>query len=56
MPRQMPKNGTLLLARVADRRDLALGAASAEAGAHEDAVDVAEQLLGAGRSISSESM
>ena len=43
MPRQMPKNGTLLLARVADGVDLPLDAAAAEAGRHQDAVHLRQQ-------------
>ena len=38
----MPKKGTLLLAGVPDRLDLALGAAHAEAARHQDAVDRVE--------------
>jgi hypothetical protein len=43
MPRQMPKNGTFVLARVADRLDLALGAAIAEAARHEDRVEAGQR-------------
>ena len=41
MPRQMPKNGSAVLARVADRLDHAFDAAHAEAARHEEPVDVA---------------
>ncbi len=47
MPRQIPKNGMPVLARVADRRDLPLGAAIAEAARDEHRVEVREQRLGA---------
>ena len=53
----MPKNGTLLLARVADGVDLALDAAAAEAGRDQDAVHARRAAAAAPRfSISSESM
>ena len=43
MPKQMPKYGTLALARELRRADLAFGAALAEAAGHQDAVDVLEE-------------
>ena len=39
MPKQMPKYGTLALARELGREDLAFRATLAEAARHEDAVD-----------------
>ena len=44
MPKQMPKYGTLPLARETRRLDLALGAALAEAAGHEDRVHAFELL------------
>ena len=46
MPRQMPKKGIRFVARVADRRDLPLGPAIAEAAGDEDGVEVRQQRLG----------
>ena len=43
MPKQMPKYGTLALARELGGADLSLGAALAEAARHQDAVDVLEE-------------
>ena len=48
MPKQMPKNGTLLLAREPHRLDLARRAALAEAAGHQDAVHVLQPVHRAG--------
>ena len=42
MPKQMPRYGSVVLARVADRLDLALEAALAEAAGNQDGVHVGE--------------